>query len=496
MRKFSSQKLLPEVAGQVPRNSSFRNRGPIATLAIALCCLLFVGAASAQSPQNQNSQSSSSGSGAGYGAAPAEPGAQPVYPGEPFNKEPVQLTAGPVKIRVYGTVLLNVSVNDTDQLGQDVPLWPFPSSAPPVTFPDGTSKPVGQIHDTIFTARQSVFGFTINPANWNDSGWNASALVEFDLFGNRPIDSLVPEDRVLNQPRLRKAYLQLQHGHFKLIAGQDNIIISPMDPVSLSHVAYPLGYAAGNLFGWLPQVRVEYDQPLGGDTSLLYQFGVLRPDFGDPRLGDQPPVGITVDSFSGFGERASQPFYQGRVAVSHPIHGRKATLGVGGHYGQERVGANLTRDSWAATFDLSVPIFSRLILRAEGYAGSNLVPFGGGILQGIAATPGAPPFTQLQKIGDWGGWPELTFIATPKDIFYVGASTDEPVHHDLLPGTTRERNSVFWASYFRKLTPGVTVALEYSNWDFHTTTFTGITPGANGAVGRGNVVNIAFAYQF
>jgi hypothetical protein len=365
-----------------------------------------------------------------------------------------------------------------------------------VTFPDGTTKPAGKIHDTIFSARQSVFGLTLNPANWQQDGWNASALAEFDLFGTRPVDTFLAEDRVLNQPRLRKAYFQLQKGHFKLIAGQDDILISPLDPVSLSHVAYPLGYAAGDLFGWLPQVRVEYDPTIGHDTTALLQFAVLRPSFGDARLGDQPPVNITVDTSSGLGERASQPFYQARAAISHPMHGSKATFGVAGHYGVERVGANRTLDSWAFAFDFSLPIVPKLILRGEGYVGSNLSAFGGGILQGVAAIPTAQPFTLFHKIGDGGGWPELTFLATKKDVFYFGGSADEPVFHDLLPGSGRTRNSVLWASYFRKLAPGTTVALEYSNWDFRTTAFTGNNPGPRAATGRGNVVNIAFAYQF
>jgi hypothetical protein len=431
-----------------------------------------------------------------YSAPDQNPiGIQPAYPGEPSNKPPVETTLGPAKLRVYGTVLLNASFTDSDEVGQDVPLWPFPSSVN-VTFPDGSTQRAGLIHDTTFSARQSVFGVVLNQADPPTNGWNTSALAEFDFFGTTPVDTLLPQDRVLNQPRLRKAYFQLQKGHFKLILGQDDILISPMDPISLSHVAYPLGYSAGDLFGWLPQARVEYDHGFG-NTTMLLQFGLLRPAFGDARLGDQPPVNITVNTSSGLGERASQPFYQARVAFSRPMHGSKATLGLAGHYGQERIGAHRTLDSWAFALDLSMPIVpNRLILRGEAYVGSNLVPFGGGILQGVAAVPTTAPFTTFHKVGDVGGWPELTFIATKKDVFYAGISADEPVRHDRLPGSTRVKNAVMWASYFRKLTAGTTASLEYSNWDFQTTTFAGNTPAARGATGRGNVINVALAYQF
>lgn len=459
--------------------------------AVMFVFILFVSAAA---PKRLAAQAGQSQTGS------AQPGElQPTYPGEPFNNPPVQTNIGPVKLRLYGTVLLNMSFSDSDEVGQEMPLWPFPSSTN-VTLPNGTTKSAGSIHDTIFTARQSILGAVLNPANTPASGWTPSAEVEIDFFGTTPVDTDLPEDRVLNQPRLRKAFFRLRKGNFDLVAGQDNIIISPLDPVSLSHVAVPLGYAAGDLFGWLPQVRVDYSHNFG-KTGTLFQFGLLRPSFGDPRLGDEPTSGITLTTSSGFGERAGQPFYQTRFAVSRPLQNSTATVGVAGHYGKEIVGATQDVDSWAFTLDFRVPILPKLILRGEGYAGSNLVPFGGGIIQGVAAVPAPAPapagsLEMIRPIGDGGGWAELTLLATRRNVFYAGASSDDPVHKDLLPGTTRERNSVFWASYFRKLTNEITLAAEWSNWQFHTTSFIGNTPDGPAAGGRGNVVNIALAYQF
>jgi hypothetical protein len=70
------------------------------------------------------------------------------------------------------------------------------------------------------------------------------------------------------------------------------------------------------------------------------------------------------------------------------------------------------------------------------------------------------------------------------------------VHHTLLPGSTRQRNAFYWASYFYKITKDVTAAWEWSNWQFATTGFTGNTPGPKGAIGRANVFNLALAYSF
>ena len=421
----------------------------------------------------------------------------PFYPGAPKSSSRLQGNFGDFNLRVYGTILLNISMSDTVQVGQDVPLWPLPGNSN-VTFPDGTTKRAGQVGDTIFTARQSILGFQVSQKT-PVKGWNASGLVEIDFFGSRPVDpNFQPQDRVFDQPRLRRGYLQLDNGDWRIVAGQDKAILAPLDPISLSHVAIPLGATAGDLWAWLPQVRVENRHKFGG-TTLLVQAGILRPSFGDVRLNDQAGVtGNAVDStFSGNGERARQPFYEARVALSHPWGGRTATVAVSGHYGRERVGADRGIDSDAIAVDWNLPLHKYLIFRGEGFTGANLVPFDGGIEQGVAFTPaaGTTP-AQFRKIGDMGGWLELISPVTPKDILYAGAGTDDPRDSDLMPPSNRSKNTFVWASYFRKLTPDVTLAGEWSFWDFRTRTINGAVLGPRATSGRGNVVNIALAYQF
>ena len=421
----------------------------------------------------------------------------PYYPGAPKSNSRLQAPIGDYILRVYGTLIMNISTSDTVQIGQDVPLWPLPGNVP-VTFPDGTTKRAGSVGDTIFTARQSIVGFQVSPKT-SGTGWSPSGLVEIDFFGSRPVDpTLQPQNRVFNQPRLRRAYLELDKGDWKVVAGQDKAILAPLDPISLSHVAMPLGFTAGDLWALLPQVRVENRHKFGKST-LLVQAGILRPSFGDSRLTDQAGVnGSAIDSsFSGFGERGRQPFYEARVAYSHPMAGRTATIGVSGHYGREEVGANRGIDSDAVAIDWSIPFHKYLIFRGELFDGANLVPFGGGIDQGVAftAAAGTTP-ANFRKIGDMGGWLELISPVTAKDILYAGVGTDDPRDRDLLPGSTRSKNSFAWASYFRKLGPDVTAAFEWSFWDFRTRTFSGANLGPRGTSGRGNVVNIALAYQF
>jgi hypothetical protein len=423
---------------------------------------------------------------------PSYPQQQPQYPSQTSDQGKLGVTMGPINVRFRGILLLNLSGSDSGVAGGDLPLWASSANA---NFPDGSS---GRTHDLFITARQTVLGFTISPSAPPASGWTPSAVVEFDFFGSRPADNNLPQGRVFNQPRLRLAYFQLTKGTWKFVAGQDKVIIAPLDPISFSHVAAPLGATAGNLWGWLPQVRVEKTQHLSEKTTALFQVGVLRPEFADPRLGDPlAPGNGSLDSPTA-GTRSTMPFFQARAALSHPMNGSTATVGVGGHYGREVAGVNRHPDSWASALDFRIPVHSRLILRGEGYAGSNLIPFQGGIDQGVAVVSG-PPFV-IHKIGDAGGWGELTVRVTTddKNHLYFGAGTDDPVVHTLLMNSGRSKNTFYWASYFRKLTNDVTMALEWSNWQFRTIGFTGggIVPGPRNPVGRANVLNLAFAYTF
>ncbi len=468
--------------------------GQLRTIALATVIGLLVPLTiTAQTPNLQADATNSGETSPSAGPAAASSAAQQAqYPSQTPDQGKLGVTVGPINVRFRGTLLLNLSGSDSAVAGGDLPLWAAPGPGN-VTFLDGST---GRTHDLFITARQTVLGFAISPSTPPASGWTPSAVVEFDFFGSRPADNNLPQGRVFNQPRLRLAYFQLTKGTWKFVAGQDKVIIAPLDPISFSHVAAPLGATAGNLWGWSPQVRVEKTQKLSEKTTALFQLGVLRPEFADIRLGDTLAAGNGSLDNATAGTRSTMPFFQARAALSHPMNGSTATVGLGVHYGREVVGVTRHPDSWVSALDFRIPVHSRLILRGEGYAGSNLLPFQGGIDQGVAVVTG-PPFV-INKVGDAGGWGELTIRVTTddKNHLYFGAGTDDPVYHTLLPGSGRSRNSFYWASYFHKLTNDVTVALEWSNWQFRTTGFTGNAPGPRGAYGRANVFNLAFAYTF
>ena len=93
---------------------------------------------------------------------------------------------------------------------------------------------------------------------------------------------------------------------------------------------------------------------------------------------------------------------------------------------------------------------------------------------------------------------ELIIKATTdrKNVFYLGVSEDDPRDGHLLTGSGRSRNAMAWASYFRKLSDEVTVAFEWSNWQFKTRGFVGGVASPQGPSGTANVFNLSLAYQF
>jgi hypothetical protein len=211
-----------------------------------------------------------------YGQGANTPGTQPHYPGIPPSQNKLETSIGPLKVRFYGTILMSLSSSDSGVFGQDLPLRASPDSGA-VIYPDGTIGRAGNNHDLIFTMRQSILGLTVSPANPSENGWVPSALVEMDLFGSRPVDTSQPQNRVFDEPRLRLAYIQLEHKSVKIVAGQDKMILAPLDPVSLSHVAAPLGATAGDLWAWLPQVRVDRTHRIGYSRRALsgFRYGTI-----------------------------------------------------------------------------------------------------------------------------------------------------------------------------------------------------------------------------
>src|SRR5258708_29375573 len=112
--------------------------------------------------------------------------------------------------------------------------------------------------------------------------------------------------------RLRTGTVRMDWAHTSIVAGQDGLFFSPESPTSFASLAVPAFSYAGNLWSWVPQVRVEHRFTLGEDSTLLLQGGILDSQSGEPPVFDayrSPQAG----------ESSRQPAYATRVACTHDV---------------------------------------------------------------------------------------------------------------------------------------------------------------------------------
>jgi hypothetical protein len=374
----------------------------------------------------------------------------------------------PVKLDVYGTILANSYLNSTGMFGSDVPLW----AVSPTDVRAGDDE-FG------ITARQSRLGLRVRTPDLGSA--KVAGVVEMDFFGSFPNGG---QRASFAQARLRHANVRLEWAHASFVAGQDWIVLAPLNPTTLSHFAV-VGFASsGNLWLRYPQLRGEVWRGVGGGKAGL-TAALVRPVAGS----DADAPGAFVDA-AGAGERSGTPFVQGRLFFTRPVQGKTLGVGLSGHYGQEShrlgTGASATdhdADSWGVAGDLQVPIGKALLVQGEAWTGENLDSFQGGINQGVLVTG-----SEVTPLSARGGWVQLS-LAPPSWktwSLHLGAGIDD-LDEEGLPAGMRARNRSLMGSVIWKPTAQWQAALEYGHVS---------TDYATLGESSGSTLNLAFGLGF
>ncbi len=151
-------------------------------------------------------------------------------------------SASKYRLRLSGLVLLNLFSNHGYLDNLDFPTYAASTNI------YGTSQGFGA------TLRQSELG--LEAFGPDLAGAKTSGEVQFDFGGGFPSAALDGINSGL--VRLRTASVRLDWQHTSIIAGQDNLFISPLSPTSFASLVVPsLGYS-GNLWAWTPQLRIEH----------------------------------------------------------------------------------------------------------------------------------------------------------------------------------------------------------------------------------------------
>jgi len=317
-------------------------------------------------------------------------------------------SASRYRVRLSGIVLMNLFDNRGAVDNQDFPTWATPV---PMAGPNGVFGA---------TLRQSEIGLEVFGPTL--AGAKTSGEVSADFSGGFP--NLV-NGVTSGLFRLRTADLRLDWDQTSLVIGQDNLFLSPLSPTSFASLAVPSLSYAGNLWGWIPQVRVEHRFDLSENDKITLQAGIL-----DNLDGEEPY--FAPENQPSAGEGAGQPGYGLRTAWTRTVFGQPMTFGAAGYYARQAWGFGHHTDGWAGMTDWQIPLPARLSLSGEFYRGFAIGGFGGALGRSVLFSdqPGLPG-TAVHGLNTIGGWSQLKFKAMAKLEFNGGIGVDSPYAKDL-----------------------------------------------------------------
>ncbi len=96
--------------------------------------------------------------------------------------------------------------------------------------------------------RNTRLTLVFNGHKKKEQSWNFGGVLELDFFGGYVGTSLFAAQ--MPMPRLRLAYMDFVHNNFRIRLGQAWTPMFGNVPVSMSHIAFPLGYGNAGFVGW------------------------------------------------------------------------------------------------------------------------------------------------------------------------------------------------------------------------------------------------------
>jgi hypothetical protein len=327
-------------------------------------------------------------------------------------------TATRVQFEIFGRVLVNTFHNSGRANLTDDPQFVQPDVPSPLD--------PGSFGAAI---RQTLVGGAVSVRDV--LGGTLIGDLTIDLFGAAQSNP----GRSFPQLRLRTARAILAWDKAELLAGQENPLFMGLNPVSIAAVGTPAFVAAGNLWLWLPQLRVGVET--GNAVRVGLETAVLAPTSGEPAAPTDPdPADLA--------ERSERPFLEARVRVRWgEKNERGGEVGIAGHlgwYAAAGTGVPVSADeelleSRGIALDARVPLGRLFELRGEVYRGQLLRGLGGGAIGQNFGQPDADGNRAI--IWDTGGWAQV--IVRPSLLVEagVGFGIDDPDDADR---PLRERN--------------------------------------------------------
>ncbi len=311
-------------------------------------------------------------------------------------------------VELSGFVLVNGFHNNARVNNSDVPQF---AELDTVGVP-GSGGTIRQTRLGVFVTDPEVLGGTF------------TGEVDADFFGGQQPST---GGRTFPLLRMRRAVGALQWSHVQLLVGQESPLVAERSPRSLASVGFPDFAGAGDLWLWIPQLRVTAEA--GYTLRLALQAAVLAPTAGTP----QTAFTLQPDS----AERTSRPFLQSRVRLGWGPADDPSEIALGGHVGWLRGLDSTTTDSQLVSKALTVDWRFKLgpvEVVGEAFTGQALAGLGGGGIGQSFGAAGVPVRTK-------GGWGQVNVRPRPTWMFGGGCGLDDPKDQDL-PATGRLKNVV------------------------------------------------------
>ena len=322
-------------------------------------------------------------------------------------------------IRLAGMALFNSFLDSRGNNGSD-----YPTVAAPAPARGGG------------TLRQTIVGLEYDGPKtlW---GGRVHGSVFMDFFtGNAPLAQTF---------RLRTGSLEIDWKTRSIMVGQEKPIFNPREPTSLAYVGFSPLTGSGNLWLWIPQVRVEQDLSFGGGTGLRALMGVVQ-------TREVPPYENTVVPG---GVAPSRPGLEGRFNFFHNFDdNRRIEIAPGFHSSITHAGG-ISIPSNLFSLDWFYNPWRMVEISGVFYSGKNVANLGTG-----AINQGYEIYGRHGKaIEGKGGWAQLTLHPLRRVDLHVFTGQQDDRNAQLAPGDIG-KNLTLGANLFFYIAPNVIVAPE------------------------------------
>ena len=286
------------------------------------------------------------------------------------------------------------------------------------------------------TLRQTIVGLKFQgPRIFAGGSVNGTVYVDFFAGTASSLNQLA---------RIRTASLNLDWKDTTIMVGQDKPILAPREATSLAQVGVTPLTAAGNLWLWMPQARLEQRFHFGDSAGLRAQVGVFQTN---ENTSNVPAEYLTAFS-------RARPGWQSRFEFWRDLPGgRHISIAPGLHHSRSIVeDRSLPANVYAV--DWLIRPHARLDFSGQFFSGRNTQTLGG-------LRPGITFFADgsVRPVRSQGGWAQLSFRATARTSFNLYGGQEAHPAADLLPGAI-QRNRAYAANIMYKLGSNVLAAFE------------------------------------